>query len=104
MNISGVSSTNSPYDYQTQIQSSFKQRAEDFKSLESALQSGDLSGAQQAFATLTQDGRPVQQAGSAGKSGNGQAATDFQALQTALQSNDLAEAQKAFSTLKQDIQ
>jgi len=52
MAVAGVcASTNS---YQA-LQSTFKQRQQDFQSLADALQAGNLQGAQQAFAALQQD-------------------------------------------------
>lgn len=53
MSVSAVSSTDS--SYQTNLQTAFTQVQNDFKQLGKALQSGDLAGAQQAFATLMQD-------------------------------------------------
>ena len=88
--------------------------ATDFQTLGQALQSGDLSGAQKAFAQLQQDMQAVQgnhhrrrhHKVSANEQGSGQntLATDFQALGQALQSGDLSGAQKAFAQLQQDFQ
>jgi len=105
MNVSGVNSATAPY--QTSVQSSFKQRAQDFKALQTALQSGDMTSAQQAFASLQKDMPKSSQA--AGTTSNpagqpGQIGTDYQSLQSALQSGDLSGAQSAFATLKQDMQ
>jgi hypothetical protein len=66
--------------------------------LRSALQSGDLAGAQQAYNIL-----------SALNNGNGPFQSPalksaFAAVGTALQAGDLAGAQQAFSTLQQDVQ
>jgi hypothetical protein len=66
--------------------------------LRSALQSGNLAGAQQAYNTL-----------SALNNGSGPfkspaLASAFAAVGTALQAGDLAGAQQAFSTLQQDVQ
>ena|SRR5271168_1733196 len=81
-------------------------RREDFDTLQSALQSGNISGAQSAFAAFLQDvQKTAQTAGSASLFGPGtQASKDLQALGSALQSANLAGAQKAFATLQQDIQ
>ena len=69
----------------------------------SALQSGDLSGAQKAFATLQQD-----MGNSSGQSTTSTSAstpgTDLRALSSALQSGNLSDAQNAFATLMQDLQ
>ncbi len=68
-----------------------------FQQLAKSLQSGDLAGAQQAFATLQQDAPK-------GAAGKGPLSTDIAGLGQALQSGDLAGAQKAFATLQQDAQ
>jgi len=104
MTINNVSSSASLY--QTGTQSAWKQGAQDFKALQSALQSGDLSGAQQAFATLQQDLPSSTQTtkSTATSSQTTPTAKDFQALQSALSSGDLSGAQQAFASLKQDLQ
>src|ERR1035437_2626249 len=89
----------------TQMRSDIKQNSQDFKALKTALNSNDLAGATQAFATLQQD---IQKASSAtgGKSPfdpNSPIGKDFQALGNALQSGDITAAKQAFSTFKQDI-
>jgi thioredoxin-like negative regulator of GroEL len=68
-----------------------------FQQLAQALQSGDLAGAQQSFATL-------QQYAPKGATGTGPLGSDISGLGQALQSGDLAGAQKAFATLQQDVQ
>ena len=92
--------------YQQEVQSPWKQRAKDFNALQSALQAGDLSGAQEAFAALQKDQPNSSQAAqaSSASSQNSQGAKDFQALQSALSSGDLSGAQQAFASLKQDLQ
>jgi hypothetical protein len=84
----------------------FKQRRADLNALKTALQSGDLTGAQKAFAALQQDLQSTQ--GAAGKRGDasGQSSTlakDLDALKTALQSGDLTGAQRAFASVQQDM-
>lgn len=78
---------------------------QDFKALKSSLSSGDLEGAQKAFAAVQQDLENFQQGNR--KSGltaqSKQAQQDWQALQTALSSGDINGAQQAFAALKQDI-
>jgi len=107
MSISGVSSSSSltPTDWSS-VKNQWKQ---DFKQLASALQSGNLSGAQKAYSALQQ----LQQSNqSGGQSSNGQAASssnnpiqnDFAALGQALSSGDLSGAQTAFSQLQTDMQ
>jgi DNA-binding FadR family transcriptional regulator len=83
----------------------FKQRIQDFKSLNDALQSGDLTAAQTAFAAFQKD---VQNSPQASRNSqlsdqNTQAAKDLQALQDALKSGDMSAAQQAFASLKQDL-
>ena len=104
MTVSNVSSTLTPY--QPVVQSPWQQRAQDFKALQSALQSGDLSGAQQAFAALQNNQQTSTQAAnpSGASSPTSQLATDFQSLQTALQAGNLSGAQTAFAAVKQDMQ
>ncbi|MBZ0090671.1 MAG: hypothetical protein K8F27_00395 [Sulfuricellaceae bacterium] len=135
MSISSISSGSNPYVQNAQSGASglsdlFKQRKQDFSTLASALKSGDLQGAQQAFASLQQDNQTIQQSrgaqgaggassgggdadgdndgsksGQAGAQGvGGQRAKDFAALSSALGSGDLQGAQQAFATLQQDIQ
>jgi|ERR1035437_1083005 iron uptake system EfeUOB component EfeO/EfeM len=105
MNVSGVNSATTAY--QTSVQSSFKQRAQDFKALQTALQSGDVTTAQQAFASLQKDMQTSSKAAGATSNQSSQTSqlgADFQTLQSALQSGDLSGAQSAFATLKQDLQ
>ncbi len=104
MNVSSISSGNN--SYQASISSEYQQRRQDFKALQNALQQGDLSGAQSAFASLQSNisglSKPQNSSSNANSQQN-QAKQDFQALQTALQSGDLTSAQKAFATLQQDM-
>jgi hypothetical protein len=107
MNITGINSNSATDPYQVSTQNNFKKRAQDFKALQSALQSGDLTSAQQAFSSLLKDQQGSTQAATPASSTSGQTSplqNDFQALQSALQSGDLSGAQSAFATLKQDIQ
>lgn len=67
---------------------SFAQRQQDFKSMMSALKSGDLSAAQQAYSSLTQ-GR-----------GTPPADSPLGQLGQALQNGDLAGAQKAAQAMQ----
>jgi hypothetical protein len=71
----------------------------DLAAIGNALQSGDLTGAQNAFATLMQD-----MGNSSGQSTASTPGTDLTALSSALQSGDLTGAQNAFATLMQDLQ
>jgi hypothetical protein len=77
---------------------------QDLQALQSALKSGDLAGAQQAFAQLKQDfhaahnGRALYQTGVSDT-----LKQDLQQLQSALKSGDLARAQQAFTQFKSDF-
>jgi len=100
------SSTNA---YQTDTQTPWRKRAMDFKALQSALQSGNLSGAQQAFATLQKDMPSVSQTSStsstaASTTASSQVTNPFQALQSALSSGNLPAAQQAFAAMQQSMQ
>ena len=82
---------------------------QEFKALSQALQSGNLSAAQQSFATI-QANAPTPPAGSSSStaSGTGTSSTsstngpsaDFQALAKALSAGDIAAAQTAFAKLQ----
>lgn len=109
MSISSISSVAS--GYQPTLNNwlnNLSQIRQGFKDLASALQSGDLTAAQTAFASLQQL-LPNSSAGNQtqnGQQGSGQNpfATDFSALAKALQSGDLSAAQTAFAKLQQDTQ
>ena len=81
-----------------ELQGFYQNRQTDVKQLGSALQSGDLNGAQQAYNALVALGKGGPFAGSEAfsNSSRGQA---FTAIGQALQSGDLAGAQAAFATL-----
>jgi hypothetical protein len=104
MTVSGISSVSGAY--QTDAQNPSKQRVQVLKELQASLQTGDLSGARQAFAALQKDLQTVCQtaisSGTPGSNGT-RIASNFQALQSALNSGDLSTAQQAFAGLKQDI-
>ena len=118
MTISSIS-LNSDYSPSYSINSSDglkQQRQQDFKSIANALQSGDLSTAQSAFASLLQtfpnSSSPVnnltQNATAASATGSGNSAnsvsSDLSALGQAIQSGDLTGAQNDFSKLMRDMQ
>jgi DNA-binding FadR family transcriptional regulator len=106
MSVSSVSSNLSLS--QTDWRSLMNQWKQDFKQLASALQNGDLTGAQQAYTALQQLQQSSQ---SSSQSPSGQPASssgnpiqnDFAALGQALQSGDLNAAQSAFSQLQSDM-
>ncbi len=104
MTVTNVSPAANPYS--NTVQNPWQQQAQDFKTLQSALQSGDLSGARSAFAALQKDMANNSQAASS-TSASGQSdplSSAFQALQSALQSGNLSGAQSAFAAIQQDMQ
>jgi DNA-binding FadR family transcriptional regulator len=107
MSVSSVSSNSSLT--QTDWRNVMKQWKQDFKQLATALQSGDLTGAQKAFQALQQlqqSNQPGGQSsnGQPGSSSNNPIQNDFAALGKALSSGDLSGAQSAFSQLQTDMQ
>ncbi len=81
-----------------------QQRRQDFSQLSQALQSGDLAGAQRAYAnlqTLQPDGQSGSNLGS--NSNANPIQNDFSQLGQALASGNLSQAQSAFSQLQSDI-
>jgi hypothetical protein len=106
MSISSIFSNSSLA--QTDWSSPANQWKQDFKQLASALQSGDLAGAQQAYSALQQLQQSNQSGGQSSNqqqanSGNNPIQNDFAALGKALSSGDLADAQTAFSQLQTDM-
>ena len=103
MSISSIASTT--HSCSPDVQNPFAQRAQDFKALSNALQSGDLASAQQAFDAFQQN-IPNNPSSQTGQNSNQTSplGKNLQALQSALQSGDLSGAQQAFATLKQDMQ
>ena len=92
---------------QSQTLTLAQQIQQDFKQLAGSLQSGDLAGAQKAYAAL-QKLLPSQSQNSTSSSQSSSSSTnpivnDFNALGKALQSGDLTAAQSAFSTLQSDL-
>lgn len=99
-----VSSISGYSQYQTS--SGQQQRKQEFDALKDALQSGDLTAAQQAFSTMQQHSPDAAQSASGGSAhGNGNEAviTDISALGKALSSGDVDSAQSAFATLRSDM-
>ncbi len=104
MTVSGISNGN-----MQMWQAKMQQGKQDWSHLASALQSGDLASAQQAFAdlqSLRPTGRGQQDSATAtngsGK-GNDGSTGDFAALSNALQSGNLADAQSAFAKIQADM-
>ena len=81
-----------------ELQSFYQNRQADLKQLGYALQSGDLTGAQQAYQTLAVlgEGGPFANSEPFSKSSRAQA---FDALGEAIQAGDVARAQADFATL-----
>jgi hypothetical protein len=106
VNVQGISNANLIISqYQTNQTNDLKLRQQNMKSLADALQSGDLSTAQQSFAEL-QKLMPASQPGQAqnGQKGNALLSDDFDALGKALQSGDINAAKDAYAKLQQDAQ
>ena len=102
MSLSAVSSS-SPLAA-SGLQTDYQKARADFKALSSALQSNDLSGAQQDFAALQQDAPVFAQAlSNAQSTSTAASAGDLKSLASALQSNDLTGAQSALGAFKQDM-
>jgi hypothetical protein len=107
MAISGISSHFTVHQNQGGNQS--HQIRMDVKALKRSLALGDLSGAQVAFNTLTQDAqaptrRPEElHRRDSAESVTSSAFADFTSLNNAFQTNDLAGAQKAFASMLQDL-
>ena len=103
MTVSGVSSTNNVD--QNDYQNAFSQRKQYVNDLSQSLKSGDLAGAQKAFASLQQITPNSSQNSTAntGATGSSSIGSDFSALGKALQSGDLTGAQKAFGQVQQDM-
>ncbi len=97
MSIAGILSS-SALTTASVLQNSFKQKQTEFQQLAQALQSGNLSSAQQVFGALTQN------ASGSTAIQNTQLGQDFSTLGSDLQAGNLTAAQKAYATLKQDVQ
>ena len=92
MSVSAISSSSGLTS--TAWQNQIGQVQSDFQALGKALQSGSLTAAQQAYATLQQD-LPASQSSSSATSSN-----PLSAVGQALQSGNLTAAQQAFAALK----
>jgi hypothetical protein len=96
MSISAISSSN-VLNQAYNLQNTNQQQRTEFQQLTQALQSGNVSSAQQAFSALTNraTGSGLQSA---------QLTQDLSALGSALQSGNLAGARNAYSSVQQNIQ
>jgi DNA-binding FadR family transcriptional regulator len=106
MSVQGVSSSTNPY--LSNVQSNTATLSSEFKSLVTAIQSGDLKSAQNAFSQIQSLMKSSQsaQAVTAVQPSTQQSElnADFTALGNALQSGDLNGAQDALKKLGQDVQ
>jgi outer membrane protein assembly factor BamD (BamD/ComL family) len=105
MSISALSSSLIS-DLSQQWQNPFRQIKQDYNELASALQSGNLSDAQSAYASIQQLVSAHQNSSNSNTSSSASNTiqTDFAALGQALQSGSLSQAQSAFSQLQSDLQ
>ena len=99
MTISPISSQ-LPASYLSDYQNNIQARAE-FKALNTDLQSGNIAGAQQDFASLLQDSPQLEN--QLQSTQTTPQATALKSLSTALQSGDLAGAQSAMANLEQTM-
>ena len=100
MSITSISSVAPPQPPQISLRS----REQDaFRQLEQALQSGDLSGAQQAYNTLAAFGPNTSTPSNSGPFVNPSLAKQFAAVGQALQAGDLATAQQETAQLGTDL-
>ena len=84
--------------------SNFRPERQDMQALQQALNSGDLAGAQQAFAQFKQDFHGAHNGNALYQTGvSDTLKQDLQQLQTALKSGDVAGAQQAFAQFKSDF-
>lgn len=113
MSISSVSNNTTPLQT-SQMSGAFKQRKQDFAALGSALQAGDLAGAQKAYAALQQDTQGIGQArgGQGDKDDTTQTAQSgttstkdmMDQLKQALSTGDMQGAQQAYAAIQQKMQ
>jgi hypothetical protein len=100
MSVSGISSSRSAYV--NMVQDARKQSRKDLESLASALQSGDVEAAKQAFSTWQADVKSVQSARPTDQ--KPPLGDQVDALQGALDSGDVDAAKKAFAALLAKMQ
>lgn len=99
MSISSVSTSQSTS--QAYMQNDRAQFKQDFQDLSQALQSGDMSAAQDAMSKIQQ----LQQNKTGGTKGaQGAFSQDLETLASAISSGDLEASKNAFSTLQQNMQ
>ena len=86
---------------QNNFRAAFKQKTEDFKALASAIQSGDLTGAQSAYDTVAKDIQNNPRIAKSGK--NDQINKDLSTLGDAIKAGNADAAKQAFATLARDL-
>ncbi|MBZ5707171.1 MAG: hypothetical protein LAN63_17635 [Acidobacteriia bacterium] len=97
MSVSAITANSNPPVYQNSMR-------QDLQALQKALNSGDLAGAQQAFATFKDDFHSTHQGRALFQTHVPVAIQqDLRGLQSALKAGDLAGAQQAFATFQQDM-
>jgi hypothetical protein len=99
MSISAIASSLFQPSITQSVQNKFQQVQSEFQQLGQDLQAGNLSQAQQDFATLTQNLPGGQQ-----QNTTGPLAQAFNSLARDLKAGNLAAAQKDFTTIQQDVQ
>jgi hypothetical protein len=87
--------------YQTSISDKFSQKKQYSQDLASSLESGNMSGAQSAFAQLLQQN---QNSGTTNCQTNSTISKDLEELDGALKSGDLTSSKNAFAKLQRDTQ
>ena len=105
MNISSLSSSYGAYQTSSAT-SGANQFGKDLKALQTALESGNLTDAQTAFAAFAKDAQSSDKGNpfSSSNDASGTLATDLKAVETALKNGDVSTAQQAFATLKTDME
>ena len=102
MSIDSISSKTTPLQPGDAL--NFRKARADFQALSSALQSNDLTGAQQDFASLEKDAPALASAVSSSPAVSGTTPLDsFKALSSSLQTGDLSGAKAAMNALQQNI-
>jgi len=96
MSVSAISSSNTPVQANI-LRSTNQQQRTDFQQLTQALQSGNLSSAQQALSALTNSATTSSLL-------SAQLTQDLSKLGSALQSGNLSSARQAYSSVQQNLQ
>jgi len=96
MSISSIASSSV---YQSSFTNPFQTVKKDFKNINSALQSGDLSAAQTAFSAFQTDSSAI----NGNNNSSNPMSQDIQGLGSALKSGSLTDAQQAFSKIQSDM-